>query len=85
MNVYFSKFKPLIKELIRFYYQTNPTGGCCHIALDDGNLDDESLFFCQKQCKKAEDLLGYLIAMTLCNFTESERAEIYKTDWWGMK
>jgi len=33
-------FKPLIKELIQYYYTWNGTGGYCHIALDDGNLEE---------------------------------------------
>ena len=78
-------FKPLIKELIQFYYSFNGAGGYCHIALDDGNLEDEFLLFCQDECEKHEDYLGYLIAETLREFTIAEREEMYENGWWGMR
>jgi len=81
----FNKFKPVILELIQLYYTYNGAGGYCHIALDDGNLEDESLFFCEEECEKHEDYLGYLIAVTLRYFTEEERDEMYENGWWGMR
>ena len=79
------KFKPIIEELIQYYYETYPSGGYCHIALDDGNLSDENLFFCQEKCENNEDLLGYLIATVLRHFSEKEREDLYDSDWWGMR
>lgn len=79
-------FKPVIKELIQYYYWNleNGTGGYCHIALDDGNLTDQDLWFCQKECEKHNDQIGYLIATILRNFTEDERDEMYE-EYWGMR
>ena len=79
------QFKPLIKQLIQYYYQWHSAGGHCHIALDDGNLEDGALFFCQNECEKYEDYLGFLIASTLRYFTVEEREEMYESDWWGMR
>lgn len=73
------------EALIRIYYEFNPTGRCCHIALDDGNLDDDSLFSCQEYSNENNDLMGFTIATTLRYFTEEEREEMYDLDWWGMK
>lgn len=81
----FEKFKPVIKELIQLYYTFNGAGGWCHIALDDGNLEDESLYFCQEECEKHEDYLGYLIATTLRYFPGDVRELMYELDWWGMR
>lgn len=78
-------FKPVIIALIQYYYINNPAGGYCHIALDDGNLCDENLFFCQEQCQKNGDELGYLVAIVLRYFTEDEREKMYETDHWGMR
>lgn len=80
----FEKFKPMIIELIQYYYINNPTGGCCHIILDEGNLSIEDLLFCQGECEKYGDNLGYLILEILSCFTENEREKMYKIDWWGM-
>jgi hypothetical protein len=84
-EIMFEKFKPLIKDLIQYYYLFNGAGGYCHIALDEGNLEDGSLFFCQGECEKHEDFLGYLIAETLREFTIEEREKMYEDNWWGMR
>ena len=79
-------FIPMIKELIQYYYEDleNFTGGYCHIALDDGNLTDENLHYCQELCKKHNDEFGYLIATILRNIDEKQREKMYNEDWWGM-
>lgn len=76
-------FKPVIKELIQYYYQNlgNGTGKFLHIATDDGNLEDSHLWFCQQECEKNGDELGYLIATILRNFTVEEREKMYDNNW----
>lgn len=66
-----------IKELVAEYNEIpeNICGGNLHIALDDGNLDDDSIVFCYNQCKKHKDYLGMLICSRLMGIDESERVE----------
>ena len=79
-------FKPLIREFILYYYEgmDNPTGGKLHIALDDGNLRDGDLDFCQEQCEKAGDTFGYFLVTLLRHFTQEEREAMYDDNHWGM-
>ena len=74
-------FKPITKELIQYYYQWYVVGGNLHIVLDDGNLDDEYIWYCQEQCLNKEDVLGYLIATLLRCFTLEERESMYNNKW----
>ena len=84
-----SKFQPIIKDLIQFYYKEceQGAGGGCHIALDDGNLEDHHLLYCTQCCEETQDWLGYLIACTLLEFTIEEREKMYDNYWdikpWG--
>lgn len=79
-------FKPVIKELIQYYYQlpNNAAGRFCHIVLDDGNLEDNNIWFCQEECEKHEDHFGYLIMTILRLFTEKEREKMYNNKHWGL-
>lgn len=83
-NVNFDNFKPLLSDLVEFYYEDlgNAAGGNLHIALDDGNLSDGNIWFCQEQCEKNKDTFGYFLATLLRYFSEDEREEMYKTGWY---
>ncbi|HEA68400.1 MAG TPA: hypothetical protein ENI07_16500 [Desulfobacterales bacterium] len=83
----FEQFKPVIFGLIQYYYDEleNGAGGCCHIALDDGNLSEKNFAFCQDYCQKHNDQFGYFIATILRHFTEEERDEMYENHWWGVQ
>lgn len=76
-------FKPIIKELIQYYYNNlqNPTGGNLHIAIDDGNLEDNFIYACQLRCKEENDNMGYLIGTILRGFTLEEREKMYNGHW----
>lgn len=80
-------FKPLIKQLIKFYYEVlgNSTGGYYHIVLDDGNITDGNLSFCQQEAEKNNDTFGIFLGRILRMFTEQERKKMYEEDWWGMR
>ena len=80
-------FKPVIKELIQYYYDDleNSTGGYCHIALDDGNVEDGYLWWCREECRKHGDHFGRFIMEVLREFTVEERERMYEKDWWGMR
>ena len=81
------KFKPHLNDLIKFYYKDleNPTGGYLHVALDDGNLTENDIWFCQERSKEHGDTLGYFLATLMRSFAESELLDLYEKDWWNMK
>jgi 2-hydroxy-3-keto-5-methylthiopentenyl-1-phosphate phosphatase len=86
-NVKIDNFKPLIKDLIEFYYQDlgNCTGGAFHIVLDDGNVEDRHVWFCQEEAEKRNDTFGIFLGQVLRTLTEKEREELYNDSWWGME
>lgn len=70
------KYLVQLIDLIAFYYEHNPAGGWLHIALDDGNLEDKDIWFCQEETEKHEDWLGRFIADRLRDMTYEERDQI---------
>lgn len=82
---FFDKFKPIINELVQYYYEylNNSSGGNLHIALDDGNLSDEHIWSCQRMCLDSGDQIGFLIGAILRCFPEEEREQMYK-NYWGI-
>ncbi len=81
------QFKPLINKFVQYYYNQldNSAGGNFHIALDDGNLSDSDIWFCQQEAEKNNDSFGIFLGQLLRSFTEDERNELYLKDWWGMQ
>lgn len=82
----FDKLKPFLKDFIQYYYNElgNGTGGTLHIALDDGNVSENDIWFCQEYAQKNNDHFGYFIATLMRYFTEDELEEMYDNGWWGM-
>lgn len=82
----FSMFKPYLKDLIAYYYEMpdKSAGGRCHVVLDDGNISNELILWCQNQCEEAKDTFGYFLCDILLEFKEEELEEMYEEDWWGM-
>lgn len=76
-------FKPMVFDFIRFYVKElgNTTGGNLHIALDDGNLSEGNLYFCQRAAREAGDTFGIFLATLLRHFTEDELEAMYEADW----
>jgi hypothetical protein len=76
-------FRPMIRELIKYYYQNlgNASGGYLHIVLDDGNLEDDSIWYRQELCRENNDDFGYLIGTILRSFTFEEREKMYNDRW----
>ena len=70
-------------QLIADYYAIpgNIAGGNLHIATDDGNLDTDSLLFCEQLCFKEGDLKGLEILLQLGEITEEHREALYSTQW----
>ena len=79
-------FKPLIKELISYYYRNldNSAGGYFHIVLDDGNIEHCHILWCRDECLKYGDTFGEFLSDVLLEFTEDELSDMYDDNWWGM-
>ena len=87
MYVDYPNIKKGVCELIQYYYNCkseNAAGGILHVILDDGNLEDGSIWLHQVDCEEADDFLGLLILETLRSFSLEEREEMY-SEYWGMK
>ena len=80
------KHKPFIKDFVKFYYEDlgNLTGGYYHIVLDDGNVSDMDVWYCQEEAIKNKDSFGIFLGLILRMHTEEEREEMYN-DNWGMR
>jgi hypothetical protein len=70
-----------VVNLILVYYRKpgNGAGGLCHVALDDGNLDDECLEFCLEECRKGNDADGEALMRTMKALPEFEREAVYES------
>ena len=85
-ETFFNKLKPYLQDFVGYYYglENNAAGGRLHIVLDDGNLEPESIWFCQEGAMKEGDTFGYFLATLLRYFTMEELEAMYKNNW-GMK
>ena len=79
--------KPFLNQFIQFYYfdLDNMSGGNLHIALDDGNLSEGNINFCQEEAEKNNDSFGVFLCRLIREFTEEELEELYYKDWFGMQ
>lgn len=50
-----------LRDAIDLYRSYNANGGRLHIVLEDGNVENENLDFCMKECLKEGDVLGIQI------------------------
>ena len=66
---------PLLKE----YYKKegNACGGSLHIVLEDGNIKDRNVIWCQNRALEKEDKDGYKLAGLLLLMTKSQRYRLY--------
>ncbi len=83
-----------LTELIRELYAVPEcgVGGPLHIVLDDGNIDDESIYFCMRTMREHETVVQGMngnaiikiceeIADALLEFTQEKREELYEMNW----
>lgn len=75
--------KPHLNQFIKFYYEElgNYAGGRLHICLDDGNLEESHIYFCQEECLKNGDSFGYFLATLMRHFTTEELEALYDRGW----
>jgi hypothetical protein len=84
----FEKFKPIIKELIKFYYDqpgNGAGGGILHIILDDGNTDHAFIDAAKWEAYDAKDYTAALICEVLMCFSEEEIDAMFEDGHWGMR
>lgn len=69
-----------VVELARAYYAhpDNGAGGSFHIVLDDGNLEDEDVHWCQGYAAGANDRPhGWVLGVALGRLTFEQREAVY--------
>jgi len=59
--------------LITEYYKKKPSGGNCHIVLDDLNIGNEDIEFCLNECVKKDDVEGKVIMLALQKMRKTAR------------
>jgi len=62
-----------IQKLAIKYYGFNPSGGLCHIVLDDGNTEDGHIRYCLNACEDEKDVAGYVIMDHMLDMDEDHR------------
>lgn len=69
---------PMVRVLIEAYYTKpgNDSGGCCHVVLEDDNLDDPNLRFCLEYCLKKGDEEGAHIMRLMTQMSRSQRRRV---------
>ncbi len=74
---------PQVLSLVKAFYQKegNGCGGNLHIVLDDGNIEDEHILFCLRQCEAKSDTDGIILCNLLQRMSKTQRLKIYRTHW----
>lgn len=74
MNI--SDVLPLLKEYCS--REGNSVGGNLHIVLDDGNIEDDNIAFCLRQCLYSNpmDNLGAALCHLLKDMSKTQRKKI---------
>lgn len=75
------QIKVMVITLSEKYYETEGTGGCLHIVLDDGNYRDSDVTFCKEYSIKHKDYFGEVLATLLEQLTEEEREQCNERSW----
>lgn len=68
---------PEVLPIARAYYAKNPAGGSLHIVLDDGNVGDDSVEFCEKVATEEGDADGVELARLLRRMSKTQRHKLY--------
>jgi hypothetical protein len=62
-------------KIIKNYYINNPSGGNCHIVLDDHNIHDNFIKECIILCEKNNDKEGLEIMNNMLNMKKTARSK----------
>lgn len=70
---------PDVLPLVRAYYAKpgNEAGGSLHIVLDDGNVDDDCVEFCEKYATENGDEDGVALARILRRMSKTQRNKLF--------
>lgn len=76
-----SGMKPTVPDVLplaRAYYAKlgNGAGGSLHIVLDDGNVTDGDVEFCEERARERDDEDGVALAQVLRRMSKTQRAKI---------
>ena len=82
--------KPTVQKvllLVQKYYAKpgNLTGGCLHLVLDDGNLDDDYVEYCLGVAEEHHDADGVELAQLLLQMSLAQREKLYKSATYSIK
>ena len=61
----------------------NATGGSLHIVLEDDNVDDDNVEFCEGWAEREGDKDGVKLARALRLMTKTQRSKIARKCWWN--
>jgi len=64
-------------ELVEHYCDADPTAGCLHIVLDDGNLGNSSIAWCAGLAHGVNDHEGNDLANLMRIMTMDQREKVY--------
>ena len=84
---HYTKHLETVREYISCLYNLDEcgTGGLLHIALDDGNLDDDDIQWCLERCEsnpeREESEIGKLICKSLLELPMEQRRLVYQHNW----
>ena len=70
-----------ISKMARAYCAKNAVGGNLHIVLDDGNVDDSHLTWCEGYACAKDDDEGERLARALARLPWVYRRALYLADW----
>ena len=78
---------PEVLDRFARYYALPGNGawGSLHIVLDDGNVDDSHVAFCQNNAHERGDTEGEQLAMILAMMTKSQRSRLGDMAWRRLK
>ena len=73
---------PKVLSFVKAYYAKpgNEVGGCLHIVLDDGNIEDSHIEFCRNSARKHNDNDGIVLAELLLQMNYTQRKKLYMAD-----
>ena len=71
--------KPSITDVLPLfldYFRKHPTWGSLHIVLDDGNVSDSNIDFCENWAKERNDTDGVKLARILKTMSKTQRLKL---------
>ena len=67
---------PDVLHEFRAYPLKDEAWGSLHNVMEDGNVDDDSVYWCYRHAKKVGDKAGQRLAGLLLNLTKTQRRKL---------